>query len=296
MSVPVVLFAYDRTETLARTLGGLRAAGVRRLLAFSDGPRGPEQVPGVDRVRRLLRAIDWADVTLVERPGNLGLGLSIRTGVTEVLAREETVIVFEDDLVCAPAAYSFMCAALERYRDVPQVLSVTAWTHPRVTPRGVRGPYLDGRAECWTWGTWRRAWQGMERSALEHLHDAEARGTDPRRYGGDLVRMAHQEAERNLWAVRWSYLHIARGGLCVRPPHGLVDHVGHGPGATNAGGDARWSLPALGPPPAAPVEWPQPVEHPDCPRLWRRATEDPLHRLRTALGRLVPGRSGKGRA
>ena len=111
----------------------------------------------------MLRAINWCEVVLCERESNLGLGRSILTGVTEVLGKYETVIIFEDDLICVPGTYEYLCAALDQYKDDDRVMSVTGWTHPLVTPSDVIDlPYFDGRAECWVWGTWARAWHGME--------------------------------------------------------------------------------------------------------------------------------------
>lgn len=287
--VPVALFAFVRTDTLERTLDCLRRNGVRRIIAFSDGPRRKEEEERVARVRTLLRSVDWADVRVIERPRNLGLGVSLRTGVDEVLAEHESVIVVEDDLEFIPGTYAFLSEALARYRDEPRVMSVTGWTHPRTTPRDVDAPYFDGRTECWLWGTWRRAWQGMDRDALSHMREAASRGIEPGRYGDDLVEMASDEAARNIWAVRWSFLHIARGGLCLRPPHPLVAHIGQDAHATNAGNDTRWLNERLGPLPMQPIQWPAPVEHPDCPRLWRAACGRP----RSLLARVLDWVTGR---
>jgi len=292
--VPVALFAYLRTDCLARTLGYLKENGVPLIYAFSDGPRSPADMEAVQGVRRLLRSVDWAELKVVERPWNLGLGVSIRAGVEEVLAAHESVVAVEDDLEFIPGTYDFLCDALQRYRDAPEVMSVTAWTHPRTTPAGVKGPYFDGRTECLFWGTWRRAWQGMERDALAHMRDAVARGIDPARYGDDLVEMARNEKVRNIWAVRWSYLHIAKGTLCLRPPHSLVTHAGLDVHATNAGADTRWLNSQLGPLPQHPIQWPEPVEHPECPGLWQRACETPRGRVRRLLD-WVAGRPGSAR-
>src|SRR5471032_3112890 len=98
--IPVALFAYSRPEHLVRTLACLRANKVPLIYAFSDGPKTPELRAKVDEVRQILRAIDWCDVSIIERDENLGLGRSIRTGVADVLTRHESVLVFEDDLVC----------------------------------------------------------------------------------------------------------------------------------------------------------------------------------------------------
>ncbi|MFN8530019.1 MAG: glycosyltransferase [Anaerolineae bacterium] len=270
--IPIALFAYARPDHLQRTLDGLRANGVPKIYAFSDGARTPEKADAVEAVRAILRAVDWCEIEIVERERNYGLGVSIRKGVSEVLQRHEAVIVYEDDLVCLPGTYAYLCAALEHYRDDHRVRSVTGWTHPRVTPEGVGDqPYFDGRAECWTWGTWRRGWEGMDTDALSLLEEAKSQGIDPNRYGADLPVMAKEEAAKNIWAVRWLYLHIARGGLCLRPHYSMVEHIGFDALATNAVGGDVWANPPLRPVPPIPAVFPDAIEHVDCVRLWQRA-------------------------
>lgn len=269
--VPVVLFTYRRPGLLERTLEGLRQNSVPLLLAYSDGPKDESIRENVEEVRRILRKVDWTEVRLIERQTNLGLGRSVMAGVAEVLAEFETVIVFEDDIVATPGTYSFMRTALERYRDDSRVMSVTAWTHPRILPADVGGrSYFDGRAESWSWGTWRRAWIGMDRPALALVRECILRGIDPYRYGADLVEMAIREERENLWAVRWSYNHLVKGGLCLRPPWSLVENIGWGDDATNTKSDAGWQL-EISPSAGIPESWPEPVENPACPGIWQRA-------------------------
>lgn len=271
-TIPVVLFAYARPAHLARVLTSLRENRVPRLEVFADGGKGPADAPAVAETRALLRAIDWTEVRLVERPGNLGLGRNVLAGVTEVAAQAEAFIVWEDDLICVPGTYAWLCAALRHYAGDPRVMSVTAWTHPRVTPAGLAGqPYFDARAECWAWGAWARSWRGMEQTALEKMAAGRARGVAPDAYGADLPVMARAEASQNIWAVRWLYHHLQQGGLCVRPPWSMVEHIGFDLTATNAGAAGTWGNPPLRAAPAAPAVWPEAVIHSDCRRLWVRA-------------------------
>ncbi len=216
----------------------------------------------------MLRAIDWCELVMCEREANLGLGQSILTGVTEVLEKHEAAIVFEDDLICVPGTYQYLCTALEQYGDTDRVMSVTGWTHPLVTPGDVSvSPYFDGRAECWVWGTWARAWHGMDVDARTLMEQCRDKGIDVYKYGADLVTMAETELERNIWAVRLFYLHILKGGLCLRPPWSMVEHIGFDDNATNAK-DELWLRNAqLKPCPPIPAQWPEPAEHPDCARL-----------------------------
>jgi hypothetical protein len=244
------------------------------LYAYSDGPRTIDDVPAVAQVRDMLHAIDWCEVVLHEQETNLGLGRSILEGVTEVLGIHESVIVFEDDLICVPGTYEYLCAALEHYRDVDHVMSVTGWTHPRVTPDDVTDmPYFDGRAECWVWGTWARAWKnGMGQTAQAMVKTCLENGLDVYRYGADLPEMARVEIKRNIWAVRFLYHHILNGGMCLRPPSSMVEHAGFDSLGTNATNGAIWANPGLKEfAPPVPSHWPDPIEHPQCPILWQKA-------------------------
>jgi hypothetical protein len=269
---PVALFTYARPHHLRQTLDALRADGVPLIHAFSDGPKTPEVAPAVEEVRAMLRAIDWCDVRLIERDKNLGLGLSIRTGMQEVFSQHDSAIVCEDDLICVKGTYAYLTAALDHYRHDERVMSVTGWNHPRVTPPGVTvDPYFDGRSECLMWGAWARSWRGMDRDALSLIEDCRAKGIDVFKWGADLVDMAQGERTRNIWAVRFFYLHILRGGLCLRPPHSMVEHIGYDAQATNAQGDGGWSNPPLKPSPAPPARWPEPRVNPHCAKLWQVA-------------------------
>jgi hypothetical protein len=279
--IPVVLFAYARPDHLARVLASLRENGVPRIEAFADGPRGTADTGRVAEVRARLRAIDWCEVRLVEREGNFGLGRNVLAGVGDVAARHEAFLVWEDDLVAAPGAYAWMTAALRRYADDPRVWSVGAWTQARLTPPDLDDrPYFDARAECWGWGAWARSWPGMaEETAAQKM----AAVAEPAACGADLPEMAAVEQARNLWAVRWLYHHLQHGGLCLRPPRPLAEHIGFDDFATNAAGATEWANPPLQPAPRIPDAWPDAIEHPACRALWRAAippaNRSPLRRL-----------------
>lgn len=295
-TIPVVLFAYARPDHLARTLGCLKNERVPLIHAFADGAKDGTDAAAVAETRALLRAIDWAEVRLEERAENLGLGRNVRAGVTAIAAKHEMFLVWEDDLICAPGTYAWLCAALRHYADDARVMSVTGWTHARVTPPDTgSAPYFDGHAESWVWGSWARAWRGMDAgNALEKMHAAERRGTPRDAYGADLPPMARDEERKNLWAVRWLYHHMEAGGLCLRPPWSLVEHIGFDAGATNAVAALGWENPPLRGAPPMPATWPEVREDPACRRLWQAANPGGWRflwrRVRAKLARMGGGR------
>lgn len=297
--IPVVLFAYARPVHLRRVLAVLRTERVPLIYAFADGAKGADEMESVAEVRRILRGIAWTDVRLVEREQNLGLGANVMAGVRDVAGRHDAFVVWEDDLIGVPGTYAWMCAALRRYADVPRVMSVTAWTHPRVTPAEAVGqPYFDGRAECWVWGAYARSWPGMERTATEKIETLRGRGVSADVYGGDLPHLARAEQRRGTWAVRWLYHHIEHGGLCLRPPWSMVEHIGIDDAATNAAGADRWANPSPRPAPAIPDVWPEAVEHSQCRELWQTAAPNEAVTARVAVkaaaGARKLVRSGRG--
>jgi putative methyltransferase (TIGR04325 family) len=269
--IPVVLFAHARPAHLVRVLASLQENNVPLIHAFSDGGRGPADIATVAATRAILQAVDWTEIKLVERAKNLGLGRNVLAGVTEVAARYDSFIVWEDDLVAVPGTYAWLCAALRNYAADPRVMSVTAWTHPRVAPAPEDGAYFDARAECWVWGGYRRSWRGMEETARKKMAAVVARGLAADAYGADLPRMARGEMRKNIWAVRWLYHHFQHGGLCLRPPWSMVEHIGFDVAATNAGSAQEWANPSLKAAPPLPKVWPEPTEHPAVRRLWSLA-------------------------
>lgn len=252
------------------------------IYAYADGPRSTADVNMVAEVREMLAAVNWCRMNVVERRLNMGLGRNVLSAVAEVASKHPAFIVWEDDLICVPGTYDWICAALRRYSVEEKVFSVSAWNHPRVTPPDVASaPYFDGRAECWVWGGYSRSWVGMEETAMEKMSALDSRLVMA--YGADLPQMARAESVRNLWAVRWLYHHLQHGGLCLRPPWSMVEHIGFDDSATNAAGASMWKNPTLKEAPPIPVEWPEVREHPACRRLWRGATGGRLDRIRQFL-------------
>lgn len=100
---------------------------------------------------------------------------------------------------------------------------------------------------------------------------AARHGMSPSAYGADLPVQAEYEQRRNIWAVRWLYHHFLHGGLCLRPPWPMVDHIGFDNKATNAATATDWAYDPLRAAPPVPNNWPESREHPACRSLWRRA-------------------------
>lgn len=275
--IPVIVFAYNRPDLLKQVLQCLEEENIPKLYIYSDAPAESKDLLAVNEVRRMIKAIDWCEAISVERKNNLGLGTSIKRGVSEVLENFDAAIVFEDDLICVPGTYKYMTSAIRYYANNNKVMSVTAWTHPNIIPSNVgEMPYFDGKSECWVWGTWARAWRGMDTPAIDIMSQCIAKGINIEKYGTDMPKMAAEAKIRNLWAIGWWYMHLLKDSLCLRPPYSLVEHLGwDGRGTTVTPQMIQWLNPPLKNCPPIPQNWPEPIENSECSKLWRLAIGDP---------------------
>src|SRR5208337_2548711 len=115
--VPLIFFVFNRPGKTERVLAAVREQTVRpgRILVFSDGPRSAEDEPKVAAVRRLVRAIDWAEVTVRERERNFGCARNILQGLTAAFAVEKAAVILEDDVRPARCWCEAMNRLLEHY-------------------------------------------------------------------------------------------------------------------------------------------------------------------------------------
>ncbi|TAK94916.1 MAG: methyltransferase, TIGR04325 family [Aquabacterium sp.] len=231
---PVVLFAFNRPDHLARTLASLRAndlAGGTDLIVYSDGPRSPEETAAVDAVRTLVRATQgFKSVTLVERKTNQGLARNIIEGVTDVCERAGRVIVLEDDMVTSPHFLRFMNDALAMYETDERVASIHGYVYPVKTP--LPETFFLRGADCWGWATWRRAWRlfNPDGTALyKTLVNSKQEADFNFGHNYDYMGMLKEQimGRNNSWAIRWYASAYLQGKLTLYPGRSLVHNIGN---------------------------------------------------------------------
>lgn len=230
---PIVVFAYKRPDhlrTMIDSLLGNAQASRTSVRVYCDAARKPEDEAGVEAVRGYARSIrGFAGVTPVFREHNLGLARSIVSGVTEMLAMHDRVIVLEDDLVLSPHFLRYMNDGLTLYAENDAVASVHGYCYPTASP--LPETFFLRGADCWGWGTWRRAWQHFNPDGQALLDQLQARRLGRRfDFDGtfDFVQMlAQQISGRNdSWAIRWHASCFLADRLTLYPGRSLVHNGG----------------------------------------------------------------------
>lgn len=238
---PIAIFAYNRPHHLRGAVNSLMENSISKdsdLFIFIDGPKNKADLKNVNMVRRIAEnAMGFASVKVVLRPDNFGLSRSISEGVSEVLISYDRVIVLEDDLLVSPYFLRYMNDALNLYLNDELVASVHGYSYP-IAQKDQQTFFLRG-ADCWGWGTWRRAWQHYNpdgkslfrqlRSA-GMLHSFDLDGAYP--FSRMLFRQT--QGKNNSWAIRWHASTFLRGMLTLYPSKSLVKNIGHDNSGTHS--------------------------------------------------------------
>lgn len=242
MSIPILLFVYNRLEHTRRTVESLLAnqeISQHELIVFSDGPKTVVDSSSVNQVRDFISKIKgFQSVTVYRSETNKGLSRSVIDGVTEVLKRFDRCIVIEDDLVLSPHFLSFMRDGLSKYSADTRVASI----HGYVYPNEISLPenfFMKG-ADCWGWGTWKRAWDLFEPDGSKLLEQLKKRGLinefdfgGSYAYSGLLKKQI--EGKVDSWAIRWHASIFLENMLTLHPGKSLVHNIGNDRSGTNSG-------------------------------------------------------------
>lgn len=231
---PVALFVFNRPRHTRQMVDALRnntLAGDSDVFIFADAERTLEQAAAVNEVRDYIRTIDgFRTLTIVERPGNLGLAKSIVDGVTQLVERFGRVIVIEDDLVTSRHFLEFMNTALDRYEHEERVMQIAGYMFPEYLVFEEDALFLPF-ISSWGWATWQRAWKHFELRPAGYESVLTDSATRKRfdlngNYNYSKILRAALQGRIASWAVWWYLSVFLRNGLVLFPRRTLVRNLG----------------------------------------------------------------------
>ncbi len=230
---PVVIFAYDRPKHLMQVIESLKKNKEHEhthLHIYCDGPRSEANKKNTDLVRNYAETVSgFASVNRVYQHKNLGLSNSIIRGVSELLEKNETIIVLEDDLIVSPYFLNYMNKGLQIYLKQERVICIHGYCYP-ITEKLPETFFLRG-ADCWGWATWKRGWKIFNENSeflLEELKKNKL--TDEFNYHGNQLFTEMLEDQilkvNDSWAIRWHASAFLADKLTLHPSKSLVKNIG----------------------------------------------------------------------
>ena len=239
---PIVLFAFNRPECLARTVASLQRntlAALSGLFVFVDGPRNSEEARKVCQVQELVAGITgFASLQYEFQKVNRGLAKSVISGISRIIDEYGRVIVVEDDLILSTNFLDYMNQSLSLYEKIPEIFSVSGFGPAiRRPPENENCNYFFPRAHSWGWGSWRDRWTQVDWQ-LKDASSFLARSNNRRRFnhlGSDMSGMLRNclEGKINSWYIRFAFSQFLADGLTAYPYESKVINAGFMPGATH---------------------------------------------------------------
>ncbi|MBE5317562.1 glycosyltransferase [Pedobacter sp. MR2016-19] len=231
---PIALFVYNRPQHTERTLQFLQQnelAAQSHLYIFSDGAKTDLDREKVTAVRKIIKKADgFKSVKIIESKVNAGLANAVISGVTQLIAEYDQVIVFEDDLITSPHTLSYFNNALNHYREEEKVMHIGAYMYP-LKSDNLSPSFFYRAATSWGWATWGRAWKNFEPdiNILIKQFDKKKRTAFSIDNKMNFWKQMQEfkKGKNNSWAIRWYASIFLKGGITLNPSQSLVNNIGH---------------------------------------------------------------------
>ena len=235
---PVLLFVYLRpshTNYVLKALSNNKLAGETSLFIFHDGLKkgySDEDKNNYEKVYEIInKKWNFKLVKIISRECNFGLSRNITLGVSEIIKNYNSIIVLEDDIVPRKGFLKYMNDSLIMYQNIQEVGCIHSWNYDmNIFPHKQSTFFLKG-ADCWGWGTWRRAWAFYENDGKKLLDEIKLKKLEfsfNRNNTIDFVSMLNDQINKknDSWAIRWHASLFLAEMYCLHPTKAIVENIG----------------------------------------------------------------------
>lgn len=244
LKTPVAFIIFKRPEETERVFAEIRKVKPPKLLVVADGPRAnkPGEDADCDRVRAIIERVDWdCEVLKNYADVNLGCRLRVSSGINWVFEMVEEAIIIEDDCLPDVTFFRFAEELLDRYRDDRRIMSISGQNVQFGRKRTDYSYYFSRYNHCWSWATWRRAWQhyDLDMKLWPEIRDgnflADVLG-DPQavKVWTKTFELCY-EKKIDTWDFQWAFASFIQNGMNILANVNLASNIGYGSGGTHTG-------------------------------------------------------------
>ncbi len=236
---PIILFVYNRPDHLLLTLDALYSNELAKqsdLYVYCDAPKRIEHEAGVMEVKKIVRAISgFKSVNITYREKNMGIAVSIVNGVSEILTKNESCIIVEDDIVVSPQFLRFMNDSLAYFKDDMRISTISGYTYPHKIlkfPKNYeKDIFFNMRIMPWGWATWANRWTDIRwdseyyqiirtdvalRSEFNKMHPSMSTW---------LINKLNTRSDT--WSIQMSFYYMQKNMYSVYPTHSFTNNIGN---------------------------------------------------------------------
>ncbi|MBE9185128.1 glycosyltransferase family 2 protein [Microcoleus sp. LEGE 07076] len=242
LKTPVAFIIFKRPEETERVFAEIRNVKPPKLLVVADGPRAnkPGEDRDCDRARAIIERVDWdCEVLKNYADVNLGCRRRVSSGIDWVFDTVEEAIIIEDDCLPDPTFFRFAEELLDRYRDDERIMSISGQNVQFGHKRTDYSYYFSRYNHCWSWASWRRAWQhyDLDMKLWPEIRDgnflADVLG-DPQavKVWTKTFQLCYEQ-KIDTWDFQWAFASFIQNGMNILANVNLASNIGHGSGGTH---------------------------------------------------------------
>jgi hypothetical protein len=226
MDIPVLLTLHVRSAYLENQLMMLVEAGIRRVYISIDGPRHDQDKADQVQIYDLISSHKehFTEIVIRQAQMNLGIAVAMISGIDWFFSKNESGVIFEDDVHFTKETLVFFKEALLAIKEKPDIY-LASGVQP--FPKAVIDNQIifTNYPQIWGWATYAFKWEKLREYIFNLQKDSE------------LV----DKRIKNFWKIGWKrvskgYLDtwdlpiatgmLFSGKLCMLPPVNLTSNVG----------------------------------------------------------------------
>lgn len=232
---PIAIFVYKRLNFLKILISSLKNNCLSKksvVFIFSDGWKNDYDKEKVLGVREYIANISgFKKVFIILRPNNFGLSKNITDGINFVLKNNKKIIILEEDLKLSKNFLTFINSGLKIYEREKKVASINGWFFPLSSKKNIEDTFFIRGADCWGWGTWRRAWKKFDSNGQRLLNKIRKNKLERLfnfNNSFNYIKMLKDQINKKnqSWAIRWYASIFLKNMYTLYPKLSLVENTG----------------------------------------------------------------------
>jgi len=232
---PIAVFTYNRLDLLKILINSLKKNSLSKnsiIYIFSDKWKNLSDKKKVMVVRNFINKISgFKKIIIILRNKNFGLAKNLISGINFVLKNNKKIIVLEDDLELSKNFLKYINNGLNIYKNNKKVASIHAWSLPINYKKSVPDFFFIRGADCWGWGTWKRAWKKFNPDGKELMNKIESQNLKKLfnfNNSFNYFKMLEDQVlqKNNSWAIRWHASMFLENMFTLYPKISLVKNNG----------------------------------------------------------------------
>ncbi|MBR5038685.1 MAG: hemolysin activation protein [Prevotella sp.] len=233
IDIAVLILFFNRPDHLQEVFNEVKKARPSKLLLYQDGPRGEQDMAGIEACRKVVEDIDWeCEVHRNYLKENQGCDPSGFRSHQWAFSLADKVIILEDDVVPSQSFFPFCKEMLDRYENDERISMIAGFNVDEITPNCNDSYFFTSVFSIWGWASWRRVAQRWDPTYgfMHHPETVQRLETiaKEKRLRSDMMQMFrdHSESGKEYFeTIYWADM-LLHDSLAIMPACNLINNRG----------------------------------------------------------------------